>query len=61
LRRVCGSLADALAACAAAADWTEDSARALWQDHETDVRRSGDSDPTQVESEPTSTVVVNVD
>jgi serine/threonine protein kinase len=54
-------LADELSACAAAADWTEDAARAWWADHESDVGPSGDTDATEVVSTPTSTVVVNVD
>jgi len=53
-------LADMLAACEAASDWTEERARAWWVGHAPDVEARREADTTRIPSEQTATVVIDV-
>jgi serine/threonine protein kinase len=49
-----------LAVCEAAAEWTEEQARAWWAGHGQDVKTRREADTTRIPTEQTATVVIDV-
>ena len=49
-----------LAACEAASEWTEESARAWWAGRAQDVEKRREADTTGIPTEQTATVIIDV-